>query len=132
MPPLRLQNSEGKFTRSREIEPARRSFCRHGSFTFTEAARLVPSVVNQVGEIIDTCTSQTTGDAMEHRSALKEKLCCCFLVIFVLAPSASRRQVCKCAKEQLYIYIYIYVHTHSCLCVCTYIYNMYIHIYIYA
>ena len=28
---------------SREIEPVRRSFRRHGSCTFTEVARLVPS-----------------------------------------------------------------------------------------
>ena len=27
---------------SLEIEPVRRSFCRHGSCTFTEVARLVP------------------------------------------------------------------------------------------
>ena len=27
----------------REIEPIRRSFCRHGSCTFTEVARVVPS-----------------------------------------------------------------------------------------
>ena len=43
MPLLRLQSSEGKFTTSREIEPVRRSFRRHGSCTFTEVARLVPS-----------------------------------------------------------------------------------------
>ena len=30
---------EDKFTMSREIEPVRRSFCRHGSCTFTEVAR---------------------------------------------------------------------------------------------
>ena len=40
---LRMQSSEGKFTMSREIEPVRRSFCRRGSCTFTEVARLVPS-----------------------------------------------------------------------------------------
>ena len=34
MPLLRLQSSEGKFTMSREIEPVRRSFRRHGSGTF--------------------------------------------------------------------------------------------------
>ena len=43
MPLLRLQSSEGKFAISREIEPARRSFCRRGGRTFTEVARLVPS-----------------------------------------------------------------------------------------
>ena len=43
MPLLCLQSSEGKFTTSREIEPVRRSFCRHGSCTFTAVARLVPS-----------------------------------------------------------------------------------------
>ena len=43
MPLLRLQSSEAKFTKSREIEPVRRSFCRHGSRTFTEVACLVPS-----------------------------------------------------------------------------------------
>ena len=42
-PLLQLQSSEGKFKMSREIEPVRRSFCRHGSCTFTEVARLVPS-----------------------------------------------------------------------------------------
>ena len=42
-PLLRLQSSEGEFTMSRKIEPVRRSFCRHGSCTFTELARLVPS-----------------------------------------------------------------------------------------
>ena len=42
MPLLRLQSSE-KFTMSREIEPAHGSFRRHGSCTFTEVARLVPS-----------------------------------------------------------------------------------------
>ena len=41
MPLLRLQSSEGKFAMSREIEPVRRSFCRRGSGTFTEVARLV-------------------------------------------------------------------------------------------
>ena len=34
MPLLRLQSSEEKFTMPREIEPVRRSFCRHGSCTF--------------------------------------------------------------------------------------------------
>ena len=43
MPLLRLQSSEGKFTMCREIEPVRRPICRHGSCTFTEVARLVPS-----------------------------------------------------------------------------------------
>ena len=43
IPLLRLQSSEGKFTMSREIEPVRRSFRRHGSCTFTEVAHLVPS-----------------------------------------------------------------------------------------
>ena len=38
-----LQISEGKFTMSPEIEPVRRSFRRHGSRTFAEVARLVPS-----------------------------------------------------------------------------------------
>ena len=42
-PLLRLQSSEGKFTTSREVEPARRSFYRHGSRKLTEVARLVPS-----------------------------------------------------------------------------------------
>ena len=37
------KSSEGKFTISREIEPVRRSFCRHGSRTFMELARLAPS-----------------------------------------------------------------------------------------
>ena len=32
-----------EFTMSREIEPVRRSFCRHGNCTFTEVAHLVPS-----------------------------------------------------------------------------------------
>ena len=35
---LRLQSSEGKFTMSREIEPVRRSFCRHGGCTFAGVA----------------------------------------------------------------------------------------------
>ena len=39
---LHLQSSEGKLTMSRETEPVCRSFCRHGSGTFTEVARLVP------------------------------------------------------------------------------------------
>ena len=43
MPLLRLQSSEENFTMSCDIEPVRRSFCRHGSCTFTEVARLVPS-----------------------------------------------------------------------------------------
>ena len=43
MPLLRLQSSEGKFTMSCEIEPVHRSVCGHGSFTFTEVARLVPA-----------------------------------------------------------------------------------------
>ena len=43
VPLLCLQSSEGKSTMPREIEPVRRSFCRHGSCTFTEVARLVPS-----------------------------------------------------------------------------------------
>ena len=43
IPLLRLQSSEGKFTMSCEIEPVCRSFCRHGSCTFTQVARLVPS-----------------------------------------------------------------------------------------
>ena len=43
MPFLRPQSSEGNFTMSREIRPVRRSFCRHGSCTFTEVARLVHS-----------------------------------------------------------------------------------------
>ena len=42
-PLLRLQSTEGKFTTSHEIEPVRRSFRRHGSSTFAEVARLVPS-----------------------------------------------------------------------------------------
>ena len=40
---LRPQSSEGKCTTSRGIEPERRSFRGHGSCTFTEVARLVPS-----------------------------------------------------------------------------------------
>ena len=40
---LRLQNSEEQITMSCDIEPVRRSFCRHGSCTFTEVTRLVPS-----------------------------------------------------------------------------------------
>ena len=36
MPRLHLQSSEGKFTMSLEIEPVRRSFCRHGSCTFLQ------------------------------------------------------------------------------------------------
>ena len=43
MPLLRLQSSQGKFAMSAEINPVRRSFCRHGSCTFTEEARLVHS-----------------------------------------------------------------------------------------
>ena len=44
VPLLRLQSSEGKFASSREIGPVRRrSYCRHGSCTFTEVARLVHS-----------------------------------------------------------------------------------------
>ena len=44
LPLLRLQSSERKFIiMSRETEPVRRSFRRHGSCTFTEVARLVPS-----------------------------------------------------------------------------------------
>ena len=42
MPLLLLQSSEGRFTRSCETEPVRRSFCRHGSCTFTGVACLVP------------------------------------------------------------------------------------------
>ena len=43
MPVLRLQSPEGKFAKSREIEPVHRSCCRHGSGKFTEVARLAPS-----------------------------------------------------------------------------------------
>ena len=43
VPLLGLQSSEGRFPTPREIEPGRRSFCRRGSCTFTEVARLVPS-----------------------------------------------------------------------------------------
>ena len=43
MPLLRLQRTEGECTMSREIEPVRRSLCRHGSCMFTEVAHLVPS-----------------------------------------------------------------------------------------
>ena len=43
MPLPRLQSSEGKFNMSHEIESVRRSFRRHGSCTFTEVARLLPS-----------------------------------------------------------------------------------------
>ena len=49
MPLLRLQSSEWKFIMSREIEPVRRSFCRHGSCTFTGVALLVPSGCNTHG-----------------------------------------------------------------------------------
>ena len=37
------QTCDFRFTTSVEIEPAGWSFCRHGSCTFTEVARLVPS-----------------------------------------------------------------------------------------
>ena len=43
IPLLRLQSSEGKFTTSREIEPARRSCRRRRSCTITKAACLAPS-----------------------------------------------------------------------------------------
>ena len=43
---LRLRSSEGQFATSREIEPERRSLRRHGSSTFVEAARLVPSSIS--------------------------------------------------------------------------------------
>ena len=36
-------SAPAEFTMSREIETLRRSFCRHGSRTFTEMARLAPS-----------------------------------------------------------------------------------------
>ena len=49
MPLVRLQSSEGKFATSREIEPVRRSFCRHRSRTSTEVARLVPSGDTNIG-----------------------------------------------------------------------------------
>ena len=49
MPPLRLQSSKGKLTMSCEIEPVRRPFCRQGSCTFTEVARLAPSGVLDKG-----------------------------------------------------------------------------------
>ena len=35
---MRLRSSEGRFTRSREIEPVRRSLCRRRSCTLTEVA----------------------------------------------------------------------------------------------
>ena len=41
-----VERRSGKFTMSREIEPVRRSFCRHGSCTLTEVARLVLSGVD--------------------------------------------------------------------------------------
>ena len=40
MPRLRLQSSDGIITLYREVEPVRRSFCRHGSCTFTEVGTL--------------------------------------------------------------------------------------------
>ena len=45
--PLHLQSSERKFKMTRELEPVRRSFCRHGSCTFTEVARLVHSGISE-------------------------------------------------------------------------------------
>ena len=38
-PLLRLRSSEGNIAMSREIEPVRRSFCRHGRCTFTGGLR---------------------------------------------------------------------------------------------
>ena len=49
MPLPSLQSSEGEFTTSRDIAPVRRSFCRHGSCTLTEVARLVPSGASAQG-----------------------------------------------------------------------------------
>ena len=53
-PLLRLQSSEGKFTRSREIEPVRRSFCRRRSCTFTKVTRLAHSGCTSVCETRST------------------------------------------------------------------------------
>ncbi len=58
---FRLQSSEGKFTMSREIEPVRRSFCRHGSCTFTEITRVVPSSKPNKRNIQFTLVSFTKG-----------------------------------------------------------------------
>ena len=59
-------------------------------------------VVIQVGEIIDTCTSQTTGDAMEHRSAPKEKLCCCFSYHFRVGAFWLKETSLQVCKEKLW------------------------------
>ena len=90
VPLPRLQSSEGKFAMSREVEPLRRSFCRHDSctlttytititittttcyyyyyyYTITEVARLVPS----------GCIGRP------HRPARRVRARAAFLVVFL-------------------------------------------------
>ena len=60
---------------SREIEPLRRSFCRHGSCTFTEVARLVPSGKYEPGSPLSAShQSPTLGLAVCSPSFLSERL----------------------------------------------------------
>ena len=100
---LRLQSSEGKFTMSREIEPVRRSFCKHGSCMFTEVARVVPS-----GQL---------GGTKPHRRAS--------------VASAWIWTICTISNRHIYIYIYTHDYMHVCIHIYIYIY-IYMYIYIYT
>ena len=90
MPPLRLQSSKGKLTMSCEIEPVRRPFCRQGSCTFTEVARLAPSGVLDKGFPLKSGSSV---DVYIEREMYR----CVYININI----------------NIYIYIYVYISNHN-------------------
>ena len=74
MPRLRLQRSEGVFTKSREVEPKRRSFRRRRGCTVAEVARLVPSSL-----CLSVCQYECT--CMSKCIHLRETTSCLYAVI---------------------------------------------------
>ena len=114
-PLLRPQSSGGKFTTSLEIEPVCRSFCRHGSRTFTEVARLVPS---------GPTYPKSLHCFMPHAYSVctPSKYVRTYVRTYVRAY--VRTYVCMYIYIYIYIYVYIYIHTYTCIYI--YIYIVYI------
>ena len=118
---LRLQSSEGKLTTSREIQPIRRSVCVHGSCTFTEVARLVPSggaigrrclpngMIDNMNNTHDVNTIQSSIISNGTNNANDE--------VARLVPSGlpdhraqDWRRWWRTYIHNIYIYIYIYIY----------------------
>ena len=120
MPLLRLQSSEGRFTRSREIEPVRRSFCRRRSCTFAEVVFFL------------CLLALLSGPARKASGVSWYIYIYIYIYIFIYLYLFIYLDLYIYLSLSIYIYICIYIcmYMYMCICNCICIY-VYIYIYIY-